>query len=353
MDDKNEIMDKKILMKGHHAQKKTKIVIVLCVTVVAAILTLSLVYGRQIFAKVAFDKGNYQKVVQILDGKTNNSEELRKMNSIAKAMLAYDKGDYSEVVAYLGQYAETEELKELLSISKAYVAYENEDYVGAYGFLNEIGNEEIDIYNDCVDKTKSDFRTQIDESVKQYKSDSLCSGLNEYSELFADDELEEYLYNKLIKMCEKYDYDTFLLIQTLIEKLPDGTLKDKIETYYSDNTVLRVKAYLSGSWLRRDENGKFEYSNKIVFSGDTGVAINEGPEAEGDSFKVGDVVWEDIIIISEDTFKFNTVLKYNSSGEFAGYSPCTAKIDYDNDCLKMHSTIDTSDGADFIFYKAK
>lgn len=261
--------------------------------------------------------------------------------AVAAAKKAYAESNYEEVVAVLADEEITDaSIAEMLFVSKANIAFSEGKYFEVVSLLqNTLNYSENELYNKSLNAA-------IKVALETYD----VSLLVDVYEL--DTSIEEYVYQALTEACAAFEYDAFNFMERLIEKLPEGNLKESLSVYSEGSQKNKVKAFMRGDW-------KIVYDEESQDVAIVSVRVHEDDEKcvgfltqvskfmERYYYEVNDIYWKDFVFEKNfPIYVYNTV-RYDTgaiSGEVS-----TVELDMEN--AKMYIHVTGTVNPDRVYYK--
>lgn len=325
-------------------------------------------------AKTEFDKGDYQKVLDMLESEKNDDKvkELYEQATvkvlIQEADEKYKDNQYEEVMSILEDYKDNEEVAEIYNkanaqkkILEANNSYESGDYSNAVSILEEIKDtdEAKELYRNAKFKC---YSRQLKDIFRESDKTLIIS-------LF--DEIYQYYENDSIEKCSeleeqfKQDMDSFILDATKYEEITRweevsetirkdkigriSTISDIIDKTIELNGTTKLKLALDGVWIRDEESFAKGFRINVSFRGDEGSANLTKIVPNDFGFEKGDLKWKEITLYDDKSFEFqNLVRSYYYDYDYWGnpiyvnythyYEEASAELDYSTMTIRVHST---------------
>lgn len=279
-------------------------------------------------AQTAYNSGDYQRVIEIYqDAETPEGEEPALLRS-AEAHLAFEKGEYDQVLALLDEEPSGEELQALQTEAKARLACEAGDYEEVIALLGE--SEDAD--------TRALYQELLSTMLDQAMTDRNAEAVTALLDILPDS--ADMVYKKVTEACEGLDYSAFQLMDGLCAALPDGDLKHDMAAYKDSHSMNRSKAFMNGKWAWYETEAIKEPTVIEVFmrTDDSSVAVLReiGERLQDFGYGIGDVYWNNIDFLTDTEFKMYHMTRYEG-GAIAGVE-ATASVDFENDCIQTHVT---------------
>lgn len=153
-------------------------------------------------------------------------------------------------------------------------------------------------------------------------------------------ELGDALAEKVQEECNALNYDVFLFLDELIEKLPEGECRSSLSQYAGESEVIRLQAFLNGTWAWYFEEGVVNPAivelNINPDGTGTGIVVKAGGDLVKYRFVKGDVYWRDFEYQSGNAYSCYNLTK-TTSGTVHG-ATASVTVDYENEVLHMHLT---------------
>ena len=238
--------------------------------------------------------------------------------NVKNAKAAYEEGKYSEVIELLSQEENPNvNTKDMLAVSEANVLYENKEYVEAVKKLAEtsegIQSEQFEEW----------FNAALEDCIANKSPDGII-------ELLAVDESKsDAVYDAVTEACNNKDYNGFLVLDGLVEKLEDGDLKTKLAAFGDEFDILRAEAFLVGNWTgesRKNIIAVMPYKNNLVGT------LKKTSGQWG--FQKGDIVWQDFEFADGSEFICSILIRYDDGSSDRQLGSCT--IDYKKGTITMY-----------------
>ena len=153
-------------------------------------------------------------------------------------------------------------------------------------------------------------------------------------------ELGDALVKGVKAECGALNYDAFLLLDELVEKLPKGDCRDALSQYAVDSEITRLQAFLNGTWAWYYVQGTINPAVvEISVTPDgtgTGIIKQAGGHLTIFRHASGDVYWRDFEFRSGNSYTCKNVVKNN----YGTASDATADVtvDFEKEILHMHLT---------------
>ena len=174
-------------------------------------------------------------------------------------------------------------------------------------------------------------------------ADQVVEIITSYQEQSNKSELDEAVVDYFKILGKSKDYADFLFMEEVINKTPDESLRDKLQTSFDKNSDSRVVAFLSGSWVRRDYTDADGMIIDVKWAEDGGTAIITGVDVKDNynGFQEGDVKWKNAKVLSNDEISYEDLFKFEDSS--TEYYPAYSKVDYKKNQIVCHITADNAD----------
>lgn len=279
-------------------------------------------------ARTAYTNGDYQAVIAALEGVELTEDADRNMLLSAKAQVAYAAQNYEEVVTLLGEGpCEDNDLENIRQLSKGQIAYAAQDYETVLETLGDRDDRDnLEIYSLAQ-------KSVLRESVQAQNIESVIQILNDTPAL------QDTVVSDVSEACGGMDYSAFLFLDQLIEELPEGECRNALSTYAGENAVLRLQAFLNGTWEWHEEGDSEPAVVELTVQSDgTGIGILKrvSPAQVKYGFETGDIYWKDFHYLSGNTFACSHLLRTTEGGVIEGYAYTTA--DFDRGVIHVHIT---------------
>lgn len=280
-------------------------------------------------AKEAYAESNYEEVVAALADEEITDSEVAEMLLASKVYVAYENGKYQKVVELLlGTETAYPELNDILVISKAQIAFAESQYCEAISLLQNIEKfNENELYNKAL-------HAAVKHAVETYDVSLLVDiyGL--------EVSIEESVYSIITEACTVLDYDAFCFMEEIIEKLPEGTLKDNLSLFSERNQKNKVKAFMNGEWKwLKDEESNDEVKVTLYMHEDDdkciGFISKLSTYMEGMHYKVNDLYWQDFIFAGDSPVSVNNTTRNSIYGTIT-VEKASVKLDIENSKMYIH-----------------
>ena len=247
--------------------------------------------------------------------------------NVKNAKAAYEEGKYSEVIELLSQEENlNDNTKDMLAVSEANVLYENKEYVEAVKKLAEtsegIQSEQFEEW----------FNVALEDCIANKSPDGII-------ELLAVDESKsDAVYDAVTEACNNKDYNGFLTLDGLVEKLEDGDLKTKLAAFGEEFDILRAEAFLVGTWEWQREGEETSTKVKVIPYNNNlaGRLTKVGSFLEEYHFQKDDVYWENFEFENSKKFICYNLTRYED-GTVAGRT-ASGKINYKKGTVELNVT---------------
>ena len=241
---------------------------------------------------------------------------------------------------------------------KAQKEFENGNYSEVLTLLEGEDNEKsVELYDSANIKI---FEKAINEALKNEDVKLLSETVIKLNELYADSEKITDVENKLITevenlLNESCEYKSFIFIENLCSELEKskckGSTLPKIKTILSKHDTDKLRAALTGTWIRRDDTPLSGCKIDIAFSENSGKAVLTYAAPNPYGFEDGDIKWINIELYNAENFYFEDLGK-TTDYTILGYFPSNANIDYTNMTISVHIVGDSNaTGGDQIWVK--
>lgn len=241
---------------------------------------------------------------------------------------------------------------------KAQKEFENGNYSEVLTLLEgKADKKSIELYDSANIKI---FEKAINEALKNENVKLLSETVINLNKLYADSEKIADVENKLITevenlLNESCEYKSFIFIENLCSELEKakckGSTLSQIKTILSKHDIDKLRAALTGTWIRRDDTPLSGCKIDIAFSENSGKAVLTYAVPNPYGFEDGDVKWKDIELYNTKNFYFEDLGK-STDYRVIGYSQSNANIDYTNMTISIHIVADSnSTGVDQVWVK--
>lgn len=246
---------------------------------------------------------------------------------VKQAKAAYSDGKYSEVVELLSKEENlSESSQDMLTISEANVLYENKEYLEA---VKKLASSKDGLQNEQYEEM---FSEALNDAIANKSADNVIELLQ------LDDSKQDVIYEAVTTACNDKDYNGFLVLDGLIEKLEDGDLKTKFASFNDEYDLLRAEAFLVGTWEWQIEgNEKFTkvkvvpYNNNLI-----GRIAEVGSDLEDYHYATDDMYWENFEFESDTSFIVSNLTKTQDGTAMPQVS--SGKIDYESGEIEINVT---------------
>lgn len=225
---------------------------------------------------------------------------------------------------------------------KAQKEFENGNYSEVLTLLEgETAEKSIELYDSANIKI---FEKAINEALKNEDVKLLSETVTNLNELYADSEKIVDVENNLITevenlLNESCEYKSFIFIEDLCSELEKskckGSTLPKIKTILSKHDTDKLRAALTGTWIRRDDTPLSGCKIDIAFSENSGKAVLTYAAPNPYGFEDGDIKWINIELYNAENFYFEDLSKSLYYTD-VGYFPSNANIDYTNMTIYIH-----------------
>lgn len=172
----------------------------------------------------------------------------------------------------------------------------------------------------------------ISAAVESQKVDDVVSVVEQYAEQKDKADLDAALVEQFKTLCESTDYSDYEFMDQVIAKIKDKDLKAELQDTIEDNCTNKVIAFTEGEWVRRDLTDQDGIVLSLKWNKDDGTGIlTETKNAPKTNFKVGDIKWKDVSVISMKEFSFKDLSR---SDEVTDQIQGLGKINYENKTIK-------------------
>jgi len=246
---------------------------------------------------------------------------------VKQAKTAYKDGNYSEVVELLSKEENlSDSAQDMLTVSEANVMYENKEYMEAVKKLAS-----------SKDGVKAE---QFEEMFNAALTDAIAnkSPENVIELLKIDESKSDAVYEAVTRACNDKDYNGFVVLDGLVEKIEDGDLKTKLAAFSDEYTILRSEAFLVGTWERQNEeletNARVEivpYNNNFI-----GKLVVVGDDQKQWHFQEGDIFMQDFEFEDAQSFLYTNLVRFvdGTPDKF----PSSGTIDFKNGVITTKTT---------------
>ena len=250
---------------------------------------------------------------------------------VKQAKTAYKDGKYSEVVELLSKEENlSDSAQNMLAVSEANVMYENKEYVEA---VKKLASSKDGIKAEQFEEM---FNAALTDAIANKSADDVIELLK------LDESKSDAVYDAVTKACNDKDYNGFVVLDGMVEKLKDGDLKTKLSAFGEEHDLLRAEAFLVGTWERQDEDSETKplvvvipYKNNLV-----GRLEVVGDEQKQWHFEKDDVYWKDFEFESGERFYCYNLTRYDD-GTVAG-DTASCIINYEEGTIDTNVTGTTS-----------
>lgn len=279
-------------------------------------------------AYVAYAKGEYQLVIDLLSGVDGLDDPHHEILVLSEAYIAYGNEDYQKVVDLLTNVKQLDDASnEILKASTAYVYFADEQYLAAVKSLAYLDNRKnFDVYNDSVD-------VLIETSLQTLDAKTI-------TELYKlENSVENIIFNRITEKCNSYDYNYFLLLDSVILELPDSDFKSKLETFDTNNGKMRAKAFMQGEWQMVYDDGDTAIVKVHVNDDDAkciGILTQVSDFMKTYFYEENDLYWSDFIFDGDVPISVSHLVRYTNGDSYTKL--CSFEIDYENNRILIHVT---------------
>lgn len=247
--------------------------------------------------------------------------------AVKQAKEAYANGDYAKVVELLSSEEElSEEAQDMLAVSEANIAFEKKEYLDA---VKKLASSSEGLQ---AERFEEMFTAALDDAIANKDVDAVV-------ELLAIDESKaDAVYEAVTKTCEEKDYNGFLMLESLVEKLPDGDLKTKLSDYDKEHDILKAEAFMVGTWTWKSSDGEKPSKVKVIpyDKNLVGRLVKIGTFLKDYHYNKDDVYWQDFEFENGKKFICNNLTRY-SDGTAEGVTT-TGKINYKKGTIELNVT---------------
>ena len=247
--------------------------------------------------------------------------------NVKNAKTAYAEGKYSEVVELLSQEENlNDSAKDMLTVSEANVLYENKKYVEAVKKLSESSK------GVQAEPFEEWFKSALDDCIANKSSEGIIELLT------VDESKSDAVYDAVTGACNNKDYNGFLVLDGLVDKLEDGDLKTKLAEFGDEYDILRAEAFLVGKWeWPREGEDKYSVVKVIPYEDNlVGRLTTVGTFLEDFHFKKDEVYWEKFSFENKKRCLCYNLTKYED-GTVAGET-VTGTINYKKGTITLQLT---------------
>lgn len=279
-------------------------------------------------AYVAYGDGNYQLVADLLSDIDELDEQLQIMLFSSEAYTAYGNADYQKVVDLLTKVNQLDDpSNEMLKVSTAHVYFANEQYLEAVKTLVNVDNRKTyDVYNDSLD-------ILLENSLMNLNAKTIA-------ELYTlENNVETIIFDSIVEKCSSYEYDYFLLLDSVILELPDSDFKSKLETFDMNNGKMRAKAFMRGEWQMVYDDGDTAVVKVHVNDDDAkciGILTQVSDFMKTYFYEENDLYWSDFIFDGDTPISVSHLVRYTNGDSYTKL--CSFEIDYENNRILIHVT---------------
>lgn len=246
---------------------------------------------------------------------------------VKDAKAAYEEGDYAKTVELLSKEKDlNQDAQDILIISEANVLYKDGKYQDAVKKLVT-----------CSQGTQAEqfdemFKVALDDAIKGHSSDNVIELLK------IDEAKTDAVFDAITKACKDRDYNGFLVLDGLVEKLDDGDLKTKLADFGKEYTALRAEAFIVGTWERQKVDDKVKGRVKVIpYNGNfIGRLEVVGDSSEKYHFEKDEVYWKDFEFEDGENFLCYNLTK-NTDGDAIGET-VSGSIDYKKGTITLKFT---------------
>ena len=192
----------------------------------------------------------------------------------------------------------------------------------------------------CAEKIDT---TPLADALGARDADAVISEVLTLYEKEAQELYDPILQESFQTMAASENYDDFVFMDTVLEGITETDSVDTLNAIVKNAYKNRVKAFLSGQWVRMDGTNLDGVILEISFSDDVNIATVADISNMLDSiygFAVNDVKWKNIQAIDEDRITYDDLRKGGSEG--AEYSTCIGTINYSDFSIQVHNSSETT-----------
>lgn len=297
-------------------------------TLILTIMLLSACDSKEVReAKKAYEEKDYTRVVKLLSEEEDLSEEAQDILISSEANIAYEKKDYAKVVEILSKEKDlSQESQDMLISAEANILFEKGEYVEA---VKKIASSSKGTENEQYEEM---FDAALKDSFDKHSADAMVELL------VLDESKSDTVYKTITDACNNKDYNGFINLDGLVEKLPDGDLKTKLSEFNEEYKILRAESYMVGTWEWYIKGAKkpatvkvIPYDNNLV-----GRLVKVGSDLKGWHYQKDDVYWKDFEFESPNKFICYNLTRLEDGtalGETA-----TGKINYEKGIIELNVT---------------
>lgn len=247
---------------------------------------------------------------------------------VKQAKDAYASGDFAKAVELLSKEKDLDQdAQDILIISEANVLDEDGQCFEA---VKKLATSSQGVQAEQFEEM---YQAALDESIAKHSADNIIELLT------LDESKEDAVYKAVTKACKDKDYNGFLVLDGLVEKLPDGDLKTKLSDFEKENEILRAEAFIVGTWEWEIEDQKelprvevVPYNENFV-----GRLVKVGSYLEDYHYEKDDMYWKDFQFEENDKFICNNVTRYEDDGTVE-WVTASGKINYKKGKIELNVT---------------
>lgn len=171
----------------------------------------------------------------------------------------------------------------------------------------------------------------LNDTLETRDPEALVADIATYYEEDNQDTLNPIVVDAFNTMAAQTEYTDFEYMRSVLALLSDDNNKQELQEIYDDNFSNEVIAFLtSDEWVRTDVTAldgliiKPQFASEAKFAA---VTSSENCINNAYGFAVGDLKWDNIVIVDRHTIKYDE-LSRDANGP-AGYTATLATIDYE------------------------
>lgn len=203
----------------------------------------------------------------------------------------------------------------------------------------------------CAEKIDT---TPLADALGARDADAVISEVLTLYEKEAQELYDPILQESFQTMAASENYDDFVFMDTVLEGITETDSVDTLNAIVKDAYKNRVKAFLSGQWVRMDGTSLDGIVLDITLSDDVGIGTISSIASVLDadtSYAENDVKWKNIQVVDANRITYEDLTKGDGS-----YSSAVGTIDYLNNTISVHNSSSNpvplaSYGADQLWVK--
>ena len=185
----------------------------------------------------------------------------------------------------------------------------------------------------CAEKIDT---TPLADALGARDADAVISEVLTLYEKEAQELYDPILQESFQTMAASENYDDFVFMDTVLEGITETDSVDTLNAIVKDAYKNRVKAFLSGQWVRMDGTSLDGIVLDITLSDDVGIGTISSIASILDAdttYAENDVKWKNIQVVDANRITYEDLTKGDGS-----YYSAVGTIDYLNNTINVHNS---------------